>query len=377
VGERDEKWVADHDSRSRDTTPAVGTRGQPGAWRRALEGAAVTLARRGWGDAAWSYLFKRDTGYATEEPVGGEVADAARRMRAAEPPAVHGPIVKKPVWSWEIPLYFWFGGIAAGSAFVALGCDLAGDPRSAARARKVSLAALAPCPPLLIGDLGRPARFLNMLRIFKPRSPMSMGSWCLTAFGNLMGGAVGADILGRPRSARAMGAGAGVLGGYLGSYTGVLLSGTAVPLWARSRLLLGPIFIATATATGAAATRLVLIAGGLPEKHPTRVALGRVETGAMFGELALSTVNERRLGRLGEPLRRGRTGLVYRTAKATAALGLSLRFRRRRAAPVAHDLASALYLLAGLGLRFAWVEAGKVSAVDHEAVALMARRQAP
>jgi hypothetical protein len=97
----------------------------------------------------------------------------------------------------------------------------------------------------------------------------------------------------------------------------------------------------------------------------------------MFGELALSTVNERRLGRLGEPLRRGRTGLVYRTAKATAALGLSLRFRRRRAAPVAHDLASALYLLAGLGLRFAWVEAGKVSAVDHEAVALMARRQAP
>ena len=77
---------------------------------------------------------------------------------------VNGPMIKAPVWTWEVPLYFWFGGMASGSSFVALACDLAGDHRSAARARKVALGALVPCPPLLIADLGRPARFVNMLR---------------------------------------------------------------------------------------------------------------------------------------------------------------------------------------------------------------------
>src|SRR3712207_8061149 len=117
-----------------------------------------------------------------------------------------------------------------------------------------------PSPPLLIMDLGRPERFVNMLRIFKPRSPMSMGAWCLSLFGGLLSGAVGADLLGRKREARVLGGATAVTGGYLGSYTGVLLATTAVPLWARSRLFLGPIFVATATATGAAATRLALVA---------------------------------------------------------------------------------------------------------------------
>src|SRR5690606_27448765 len=113
-------------------------------------------------------------------------------------------------------------------------------------------------------DLGRPARFVHMLRIFKPRSPMSMGSWCLTAFGGLATTAVGADLLGRRVAARRLGAAAAVAGGYLGSYTGVLLASTAVPVWARSRLLLGPIFVSTAVLTGASATRLVLCARGMP-----------------------------------------------------------------------------------------------------------------
>src|SRR5213075_202334 len=116
-----------------------------------------------------------------------------------------GPIINAPVWTWEIPLYFWFGGIAAGSSFVALACDLSGDEDSARIARMVALAALAPSPPLLIMDLGRPERFYNMLRIFKPRSPMSMGAWALTLFGNLAAGAVGADLLGRPRLAKLLG----------------------------------------------------------------------------------------------------------------------------------------------------------------------------
>ena len=135
-------------------------------------------------------------------------------------------------------------------------------------ARKVALAALMPSPPLLIMDLGRPERFYNMLRIFKPRSPMSMGAWALTAFGDLAAAAVGADLLGRRREAKLLGGANAIVGGYLGSYTGVLLASTAVPVWARSRLFLGPIFVSTAAATGAAATRLALVATGPPGRAP-------------------------------------------------------------------------------------------------------------
>jgi formate-dependent nitrite reductase membrane component NrfD len=358
----------------RDMTPAVGTPGEPGEYKRAFAGAAVELARRAWEDARWSYLFKADTEYASEQPRPGEVAAAARRMRTGElPDGLQGPVMKRPVWTWEIPLYFWFGGIAAGSSFAALACDLAGDHGSAATARKVALGALIPCPPLLIADLGRPARFIYMLRIFKPRSPMSMGTWCLSIFGGLGSAAVGADLLGRSRVARQLGAGLAVVGGYLGSYTGVLLATTAVPLWARSRLFLGPIFVATATATGAAATRLTLSAAGLPEEHPTRRALGHVETGAMLAELLLSTVNERRLGRLAAQLHEGRPGGLFKAAKRAVGVGLALRLLRRRVGLPAQHAASILYLAAGLAFRYAWVGAGKASAADDEAVALMAR----
>ena len=370
---RGEAWIAAQSER--DMSPAVGTPGAPGRFRRVLDGARVTLARPAWGDARWSYLYKTDTEYAAERPEPGELGEAARRMRTGPPPEdVHGPITKPPVWSREVPLYFWFGGIAAGSSFTALGCDLAGDRRSAAIARRVSLAALAPCPPLLIADLGRPLRFAYMLRVFKVRSPMSMGSWCLTGFGGLSAGAVSADLLGRPRAARVLGGAMALAGGYLGSYTGVLLAATAVPLWNRSRLFLGPIFVATATATGASATRLTLVATGLPARHPTRRALGRVETGAMLTELALSEVNQRRLGPLAEPLHRGTPGRLFRGAKLAVTTGLALRFLRRRLGARAHHAASALYLGAGLAFRIAWVEAGKASAADAHAVAHAARR---
>ena len=360
---------------TRDTTPALGSPGGPGRYRRAVEGAAVALARRAWGDARWSYLYGADTRYRSDAASNGSVPAAAQRMRGgAEPPAiVQGPVIKPAVWTWEVPLYFWFGGIATGSSFIALACDVVGDERSAATARRVTLAAVAPSAPLLVKDLGRPERFLNMLRIFKPRSPMSMGAWCLTLFSNTAAAGVAADLLGRPKLARALGGATAALGTYLGSYTGVLLASTAVPVWARSRLFLGPIFISTAAATGAAANRLALAATGLQTGHPTRRALGMVETGAMAAELALSSFNERRLGRLGEALDEGRPGRLFELAKWAVRGGLALRFARRRGGPPVHHAASVLYLLAGLAFRYAWVGAGRTSAADDEAVARAAR----
>ena len=372
---RETDWVADHDTKSRDIRPALGKPGEPAAWTAAKPGAAVPLARPSFGDAQWSFLYKaRDTAYAAAEPSPGQVVSANRRMRRAQVTDVHGPFIHAPVWSWEVPLYFWFGGMASGSAFVALACDVAGDCRSAAIARRVALGALSPAPVLLIGDLGRPDRFLNMMRVFKPRSPMNMGAWCLVAFSGSSAAAVGADLLGRPRAAQALGALTSLFGSYLGSYTGVLLACTAFPVWARSRTILGPAFVATATASGAAATRLALVASGLPDGHPTRSALGGLETASMLSELVLSAIGERQLGDAAEALRRGRPGTLFRTAKSLVVLGLSLRVvARRRMGPREHDLASIMYLAAGLAFRFAWVSAGKASATDAAAVAAMGR----
>jgi hypothetical protein len=331
---------------------ATGTPGEPALWVRTVEGAEPDIARR-------PFLYE-DTDYAAAEArERGELpADAGR---------VNGPLIQPPVWTWEIPLYFWLGGIAAGSSFVALACDLAGDERSARVARRVALGALTPCPPLLISDLGRPERFHHMLRVFKPRSPMNMGAWALTGFGALGGAAVAADLAGRPRAARTLGAANAVLGGYVGSYTGVLLSTTAVPLWSRSRLFLGPIFVSTAVATGAATVRLAL-GSGAPQA--TQDALARIETGAIACELALSGVNERRLGGLARPLRSAR---LYRAAKWSVRAGLAL-----RALPGARTrhASGALFLAGGLAFRYAWVAAGRASAAAHEDVARNARSSA-
>ncbi|HEX3831324.1 MAG TPA: hypothetical protein VHW04_05090, partial [Solirubrobacteraceae bacterium] len=138
---------------SDDNRPALGTRGEPGPWQRAVDGAGVDLAKPAWGDAAWSYIYDRDTAYAAAEPEAGEVAAANLEMRSgAMPKSVEGPFLHPPVWAWEVPLYFWFGGAASGAAFSALAADLAGDPWTAAVARKVALGAALPAPLLLIAD---------------------------------------------------------------------------------------------------------------------------------------------------------------------------------------------------------------------------------
>jgi hypothetical protein len=184
---------------------------------------------------------------------------------------------------------------------------------------------------------------------------------------------VAADLLGRRRPARVLGGANAMVGGYVGSYAGVLLASTAVPLWARSRLFLGPIFVSTAAATGAAACRLVLVARGLPVGHPTRNALGRVETGAMSAELLLSILNERRLGPLAGGLGQGRPGKLFKAAKWAVRTGLALHLVRKPVGPATHHVASLLYLAAGLMFRYAWLGAGRLSARDDRVVAEMAR----
>jgi hypothetical protein len=240
-------------------------------------------------------------------------------------------------------------------------------------ARLLAIGAAGCGGPLLIMDLGRPERFHHMFRIFKTRSPMSTGAWCLMAFSDCGAAAIAADLLGRRRAARGLTAATAALGTYLGSYTGVRLASTAVPAWNRSRRLLPPIFICTASASGAAATRLARTATGTAREHPTRAGLAALEAAAMSAELVLSAVNERRLGIARRALDEGRPGRLLEAARALTASGLALRALGPRGGPPLDQLPSALFLLAALGYRFGWVGAGRTSALDHEAVATLAR----
>src|SRR4029077_9590982 len=159
------------------------------------------------------------------------------------------PVVRRPVWTWEVPTYFWLGGMAAGAyltASLAQNFGSADHRRVGAGGFCGSAAALVPCAPLLIADLGRPERFHHMLRIFKPLSPMNLGAWTLTgftpiAFARAASHAAGTGLLRGPlgtlasfvpkRLAELTGV---VLGLTLAGYSGVLLAATNIPLWAKS-----------------------------------------------------------------------------------------------------------------------------------------------
>src|SRR5947209_377809 len=233
----------------------------------------------------------------------------------AEPSYYDYPVLKRPFWGWEIIWYFFFGGLAAGTYIVASIASLFGsqDDRVVARTGYyLSLLALLPCPPLLVKDLGHPERFLNMLRIIKVRSPMSMGSWALFIFSLFSGVAAVIQaardgILGKWWGARLLAAlpqklfalpGMG-FAAFLGGYTGVLLSATSIPLWSRSKLM-GAIFISSALSTSTALISIVLRLIGVPGKVLHK--LERLEWTAMLVELTGLLTFLRNSGRAARPL---------------------------------------------------------------------------
>ena len=163
------------------------------------------------------------------------------------------PVLKRPVWTREIPLYLFAGGLAGASAGVAFLAGTRGDPLLARRAWIVASAGIAASPPLLISDLGRPERFANMLRLFKVTSPMSVGSWILSVSGASTSLAALNAVTGRWRRPAVVARPTAALFGLgLSTYTAALLTNTAVPVWHEARDTLPFVF-----ASGAA-----LSAGG-------------------------------------------------------------------------------------------------------------------
>lgn len=227
------------------------------------------------------------------------------------------PVIKAPHWRWLVITYMFLGALAGGGFVVGTIADFFSRDRSLVRAaRYLSLAAILPSPPLLILDLGRPERFLNMLRIVKLRSPMSLGSWALTglgAFSSIVAGLqILSDLRGKPtfpfvsRSASILGMPFAI---FVCGYTGVLLAITNVPIWARNTYLMGPTFVASAFSSTIAALSLILgITGG--DKR-TGAKLARAGIAAVSTELILLMASVVRLGKLGRPLTAPPLGLIF------------------------------------------------------------------
>ncbi len=308
-------------------------------------------------------------------------------------------MLKPPVWESDIALYFFLGGLSAGAYLLSRAAERFGGDRFRDVTRAgavVSLLAAAPCAPLLIADLGDPKRFLHMLRVFKPRSPMNLGAWTLTAYSGASALACPARVAARRPHAGGALAGGAVLDGVLtlvcdaagvplalllSCYTGVLLSSTSTPVWSKNPWL-GAMFAASAVGTGAGAVSLALEAWSAwraaPRDEAASEALQRVDTAAHAAETLTLMGYRAAAGALAKPLTEGKMALPFWGATAGLAASevlklLPLRGRARRWADVA---SAALGLAGGLALRWAFTMAGPPSGRDPEA-ARRASRPAP
>jgi hypothetical protein len=237
---------------------------------------------------------------------------------------------------------------------------VAGNKRLARSASLTATAAVSVSPGLLILDLGRRERFLNMLRVFKVTSPMSVGSWLLMVSGAADTVAAASEVTGRARrTGIAAQATSAALGPALCTYTAVLIADTAVPVWHDARYELPAVFAGSAAASaGAAAIVLTPAAAAGPARR--LLVLGVLSQSAALAAM------EHRLGAVGEVYRKGRAGRYRRAAQALIATGTPLAAAGTRWRLLSR--AGAVMVLAGCVCeRFSVFEAGRQSALDPAA----------
>ena len=267
------------------------------------------------------------------------------------------PILKAPTWKADIPFYLFAGGLAGASAVLAEAASHQGLPALERAARLTAATAVTAGTGALVHDLGRPERFLNMLRVLRPTSPMSVGSYILAPFSGAAVVAAASDLTGRlPRLGRLAGAGAAVLGPPLATYTAALIADTAVPAWHEAHRELPFVF---AGSSGLAAGGMALVLTPRAQNAPARRML---IAGAAL-ELVAGEVMERGLGIVAEPYRTGPSGRLMTSAKATAAAAAVLSWGAGRSRALA-VLAGTAAATASAMTRFAIFEAGKASTQD-------------
>jgi formate-dependent nitrite reductase membrane component NrfD len=283
------------------------------------------------------------------------------------------PVLKAAPWEKDIPAYLFLGGLAAGSSLLAAGADVTNRPALRRSGRLGALGAITLSLAALVHDLGKPSRFLNMLRVAKPTSPMSMGTWILSLYGPAAGVAGAAELVALaprwvdrllPRWARWLltvlstpaGFSAAAIAPAVASYTSVLLADTATPSWHEARRELPFVFVGSAAA---ASGGLGLLAAPLAEAGPAR----RLAVTGAVAELAVSSRMERSMGLAAEPLHQGTAGTLIRASRAltaTGALGALAGSRSR----VVSAISGAALLAGSACTRFGIFEAGQASARD-------------
>jgi formate-dependent nitrite reductase membrane component NrfD len=340
-----------------------------------------------------SSLFAAQNGPVGSPAVPQEARKGRRKKRnlsaQTEFTSYYGrPVVKKPHWVWPIWLYFWAGGISSGASAIATLAHFYGDKdrdKSIVQAgRYISMAGVIISPVLLIIDLQRPERFVNMLRVLKLRSPLSTGTWILTSLGILTGlntarqvvedGLVPENTL--PGKLALLSSNdvtqflQGLDGMALGTYTGVLLSATAVPLWANADEAIAPLFLSSAFSTGAAAISLAQAVSGVKADDLHR--LDPVEQYAILAELAslgyayFKLTPEVRKHVIASPFTKSFLAAVW-----LGMLGpLILKFispKKGLPGRLFAIIRSLMVLIGGFFLRYAVIEAGKATADDPDA----------
>ena len=301
------------------------------------------------------------------------------------------PPIKEHTWTWEVPVYFWLGGIGAGTQLISTVAQLLGwrDRAFFRTTRYTVLMTMVLSPILLIMDLGRPERFYNMLRIVKLRSPMSTGSWALAIFGVLSGLIAAAQaardgLLGRDNILvrlvktfipdRLLSVVALPVGLYVGLYSGILLSATSVPMWARNFLLMGPTFLSSGLSTGLSAISFILHLGDWGERR-TLEALRRTERITLLIEGGLLAASLARMGRWGKPLYSKKLAPLFLGGAILGGILAPFALLSGRETRGKSLLTSVLALLGGLALRFAMIEGGRLSARDPQATFTFAKRE--
>jgi len=312
------------------------------------------------GEGAHQEIRERDGKGAQPVPEPKERAEST-----ADPDSYYGlPMLKEPVWKWQIPTYFYVGGLAGASAALGLAAARVRGPEFrplCERTRLIAAGGAVASSVLLIWDLGRPSRFINMMRVFRPTSPMNLGTWILGAFG---GFATVAALLRHERDGalgrigNAAASAAGVLGIPLAGYTGVLLANTAVPLWQGARTSLPPLFMASAVTSAASALDLCTLPPAAER------AVRRYGIAGKVAEIALATLLEREAGavpRVVAPLHEGGPGWLWKAAKVCVVASLAAGLLRRR------RLAGFFGTVGSWALRFSLMHAGRASTLDPRA----------
>jgi len=268
------------------------------------------------------------------------------------------PVIKEPTWTWEIPVYFFTGGLSGASSVLSLSAKLFGNEKLARTSLYLGAAADVVSPALLVSDLGRPERFHHMLRVFKVTSPMNVGAWILFLNGGASNTAAVLELLGILRPVKLMAEFvAALFGPPLATYTGVLVADTAVPVWHEARQELPWLFGASAAASAGAAACVFLA----PEDAgPAR----RLAVGGVVAEGALVHAMQLRLGEVGEVYHQGQAGKLSWAAKSLAGTGALLLARRGKRSRRAAVLGGAMVCAGELCLRFAVFKAGFQSARD-------------